>query len=69
MARKTDKQIADERLGELRVQLGKEQDKLEELERGYNANVSILEGKELADIEEAINAQRYIVKQVSQKID
>jgi hypothetical protein len=69
MARKTDKQIADERLGELRVQLGKEQDKLEELERGYNANVSILEGKELAEIEEAITAQRYIVKQVNQKIE
>lgn len=69
MARKTDKQIADERLGELRVQLGKEQDKLEELERGYNSNVSILEGKELAEIEEAITAQRYIVKQVNQKIE
>ena len=69
MARKTDKQIADERLGELRVQLGKEQDKLEELERAYGKDVGMLEGQELEDVEAAINAQRYIVKQVNQKIE
>lgn len=69
MARKTDKQIADERLGELRGQLGIEQGKLEDLENHYNKNVSVLEGAELEAIAEAITAQRYIVKQVQQKID
>jgi hypothetical protein len=69
MARKTDKQIADERLGELRVQLGKDQDKLEELERAYNKEVSVLEGQELEDFEAAINAQRYIVRQLNEKIE
>lgn len=69
MARKTDKQIADERLGELRVQLGKEQDKLEENEKAYAKEVGNLQGQELEDFEAAINAQRYIVKQLNEKIE
>ena len=69
MARKSEKQIAEERLGELRGQLGIEQGKLDDLEHHYKKNLSVLEGAELEAIEEAIAAQRYFVKQVQQKID
>lgn len=69
MARKTTQQQLDERLKELRGDLGLQQDKLEELERAYAKDVGMLEGQELQDFEAAINAQRYIVRQVKDKID
>jgi len=69
MTRKTTQQQFDERLGEYRAQLGKEQDKIEELEQYYNKNVSILESNELEEIQTSITAQRYIVRQCQEKID
>tara|TARA_R110002126_G_scaffold207671_2_gene354649 strand:+ start:900 stop:2585 length:1686 start_codon:yes stop_codon:yes gene_type:complete len=69
MARKTTQQQLDERLKELRGELGLQQDRLEELDRAYSRDVGMLEGQELEDVEAAINAQRYIVRQVQDKIE
>lgn len=69
MARKTIQQQLEERLKELRGELGIEQDKLEEREQEYAKEVSVLEGQELQELEDAITAQRYIVKQIQEKID
>jgi hypothetical protein len=69
MARKTTQQQLDERLKELRGELGNQQDKLEDIERRYSKEVSVLEGQALEDFEAEITAQRYIVRQVQEKID
>ena len=69
MAKKTTQQQLDERLKELRGELGLQQDKLEELERAYSRDVGMLEGQELEDFEAAINAQRYIVRQAKERIE
>lgn len=69
MAKKTTQQQLDERLKELRGQLGTEQDKAEELESAYAREVSVLEGEELQNFEDAITAQKYIVKQLNEKIN
>jgi hypothetical protein len=69
MAKKTTQQQLDARLKELRGELGEEQDKLEELERAYSCGISVLEGQELQDIEDAVKAQKYIVRQCQDKID
>jgi hypothetical protein len=69
MAKKTTQQQLDTRLKELRGELGEEQDKLEELERAYSRGISVLEGQELQDIEDAVKAQKYIVRQCQDKID
>jgi hypothetical protein len=69
MSRKNDRQIAEDRLRELRVQHAEQEEKLEELETAYKNKFSILEGAELEQVEEAITAQRYLVKQTRKKID
>lgn len=69
MAKKSTQQQFEERLKELRGELGTEQDKLEELEQAYAKEISVLEGQELEDFEAAINAQKYIVRQCQEKID
>ena len=69
MAKKTTEQQFEERLKELRGELGSEEDKLEKLEKAYAKEVSILEGQELEDFENEIKAQRYIVKQKQEQID
>lgn len=69
MAKKTTQQQLDERLKELRGELGVEQDKLEELEQYYNKNVSILDSTDLDEIQSSISAQRYILKQKQEQID
>jgi len=69
MARKTTQQQLEERLKELRGELGIQQDKLEEHEQDYAKKVSVLEGQELQELEDGITAQRYIVKQIQEKID
>jgi len=69
MVKKSTEKQFEERLKELRGELGTEEDKLEELEKAYAKEVSVLEGQELEDFEAAINAQRYIVKQKQEQID
>ena len=56
MAKKTTEQQFEERLKELRGELGSEEDKLEKLEKAYAKEVSILEGQELEDFEEKWDA-------------
>jgi hypothetical protein len=69
MAKKTTQQQLDERLKELRGELGVEQDKLEELEQYYNKNISVLDSTDLDEIQSSISAQRYILKQKQEQID
>ena len=65
MTRKTTQQQFDERLGEYRAQLGKEQDKIEELEQYYNKNVSILESNELEEETKFLTESTHLPKSVT----
>ena len=68
MSKKTIKQL-DALLNTVRIELGEEQDKLEQLERAYREGVSILDGSQLSKLEEGITTQRLFVKAKQELVD
>jgi len=69
MAKKTTEQMIEERVKELRGELGIKQGELDDLQQYYNDNVGKLEGGELENLGEKINNHKFLIRELTDKID
>ena len=67
--KKTTQQQLEDRLKELRADLGIKKGELDDLQQYYNDNVMNLEGGELENLSEQIDNHKYLIKQAQAKID